>query len=316
MRIGWVGFHQEGLPALRAVLEAGYKLPGLVTLTAEAAARRSGVGDYDALCGEHGLPLHRVANINSDHSVALLSALDLDLLIVLGWSQILQPRVLALPRVGAVGAHASLLPHNRGRAPINWALIHGEAQTGNTLMWLAEGVDTGQIIDQTVIPISPYDTCATLYDAVARSNRDMVLRLLANLQAGQRPGRPQPATSEPPLPGRTPADGLINWQAPADDVYNFVRALTRPYPGAFSDLEGQRWTVWHCARLPGRFAGAQPGQVLGAAVSPVPAACGQVVACGEGAVLLLEVEAEGGPCLHGVDLAEQAWAGKVWNHGG
>ena len=315
MRIGWIGFHQEGLAAFRAVVEAGFAVRAAVTLTAEAAARRSGAADYAPLCRQHGIPLHRVDSINSDRSAGLLADLDLDLVIVLGWSEILRPHVLRLARLGMVGAHASLLPHNRGRAPVNWALIRGETQTGNTLLWLAEGVDSGQIIDQTVIPISPYDTCATLYDKVALSNRDMVLRLLARLQAGERPGRPQPATAEPLLPRRKPEDGRINWNAPAHDVYNFVRALTRPYPGAFGQLNGKRWTIWRCALLPGRHRGALPGEVMGAAVSPEATACGQVVACKDGAVLLLEVEGEDRQCLSGVRLCEQPWQGEVWSHG-
>lgn len=315
MKIGWIGFHQEGLPAFHAVLEAGYAIEAAVTLTAEAAARRSGTADYQPLCLEYGIPLYRVENINNEQSIKLLADLDLDVVIVLGWSQILRPHVLRLARIGMVGAHASLLPHNRGRAPVNWALIKGETQTGNTLMWLAEGVDSGHIIDQTAIPISPYDTCATIYDKVALSNRDMVLYLLAQLQTGKRPGRPQPPADQPLLPGRKPKDGLINWNAPAKDVYNFIRALTQPYPGAFSQLNGQRWTIWHCALLPGRYAGALPGQVIGPAVSPQPTACGQIVACGDGAVLLLDVEGEAKQRLHGYRLCEQSWQGEVWGHG-
>lgn len=315
MKIGWIGFHQEGLLAFQAVLNAGFTIEAVFTLKDEDAARRSGAADYEPLCFEYDVPLYKVKNINSDDAAQLLGELHLDFIVVLGWSQILRPRVLRLARIGIAGAHASLLPRNRGRAPVNWALIKGETETGNTLMWLAEGVDSGQIIDQTVIPISPYDTCATIYEQVALSNRDMLLRLLHQLEAGERPGRPQPATDEPLLPARKPEDGLINWEAPAGDVYNFVRALTRPYPGAFSHLNGRRWTVWQCALLPGRYRQALPGQVIGAVISPEAAACGQVVACGDGAVLLLEVEGEGGECLNGYRLCEQPWQGEVWQRG-
>lgn len=315
MKIGWIGFHQEGLPAFRAVLDVGYAIQMVITLTHEAGSRRSGTVDYEPFCLEYGIPLYRVENVNSDSSARLLADFDLDVVIVLGWSQILRPHILRLARIGMVGAHASLLPHNRGRAPVNWALIRGETQTGNTLMWLGEGVDSGQIIDQTPIPISPYDTCATIYDKVALSNRDMVLRLLARLQAGERPGRPQPVVDEPLLPGRKPKDGQINWNAPASDVYNFVRALTRPYPGAFSRLNGQNWTIWQCALLPGCYSGTLPGQVIGAAISPEASACGQIVACGDGALLLLEVEDEERRCLKGYQLCEQPWQGEVWGHG-
>src|SRR5437667_9768196 len=103
-----------------------------------------------------------------------------------------------------IGAHASLLPGNRGSAPINWALIRGEHTSGNSLIWLAESVDGGDLIDQTEFPITPYDTCASLYDRFAASNRDMILRVLPRLLPGERPGSPHPPPRGPLLPRRLP----------------------------------------------------------------------------------------------------------------
>ena len=313
MRCAWVGSHREGLLAFEALLDAGADIVAAVTLTEEAAARRSGVADYGPLCQRFEVPLHRVADINSPEAVALLRSLDLDVLFVIGWSQILRPAALGTARLGVVGAHASLLPKNRGSAPINWALIRGEHQTGNSLMWLADGVDTGALIDQTVIAITPFDTCATLYDRVAITNRDMLVSLWRRLMAGHRPGIAQPESPEPVLPRRRPADGLMDWTAPSERVYDFVRALTRPYPGAFGRLGGGRWTVWQAALAPLDHAHiAEPGTCLGAVVSPLDDACGQLVACGQGAVMLLEVEAEDGRVLRGRELASADWRGKIW----
>jgi methionyl-tRNA formyltransferase len=314
MRFAWVGSHWEGLAAFEALLDAGAPIVATVTLTADAAARRSGIADYASLCRRFDVPLHRVSDINAPPSVALLLSLDLDVLFVIGWSQILRPDALKSARRGVIGAHASLLPADRGSAPINWALIHGRRTTGNSLLWLAEGVDSGDIIDQIPICITPYDTCATLYGQVADTNRNMLLRLLPRLLAGERPGRPQPTATEPPLPRRRAADGLIDWAAPSGTVYDFVRALTRPYPGAFSHLDGGRWTVWDAAwvALSDAPLGA-PGQCLGPAVSPTADACGQAVACGRGALVLLEVEDADGRVLRGRDLAAQHWAGRRWN---
>ncbi|MGH7530769.1 MAG: formyltransferase family protein, partial [Gemmatimonadales bacterium] len=199
LRFVWVGVHAEGLPALEALLAAGAPIVAVLTLTPELAARRSGGADYAAVCAPHGVPLHYIAGVNEPDAVALLTGLDPDVIFVIGWHQIVRPPVMRLARIGLIGAHASLLPHNRGSAPINWALIRGERETGNTLMWLAEGVDAGDIIDQRVIPITPYDTCATLYAQVAATNRAMLLDLLPRLLAGERPGRPQPPGTEPVL---------------------------------------------------------------------------------------------------------------------
>jgi methionyl-tRNA formyltransferase len=318
MRIGWVGFHVEGLPALRGLLELGVPVVAVLTLQPEQAAKRSGVGSYQTLCREFQVPLHEVRNINDEESIELLRKLELDLVFVIGWSQIVRGPALRTARLGMVGAHASLLPHHRGRAPINWALINGATETGNSLIWLAEGVDEGDLIAQTRFAITPYDTCATLYDKVAESNREMILNALPQLVAGEHPGHPQPHLDEPLLPGRKPADGLIDWSKPSQQVYNFVRALVRPYPGAFSWLAGERWIVQQCAWLPGAtFPGAPAGQVVGAMRSPVPQACGQIVACGppatpSGAVVLLELENENGDVLKGQALSEQQWEGKIW----
>lgn len=316
LRFGWVGFHMEGLAAFEALLEGGAPLVGAVTLTPERAARRSGAADYGPVCRRHGVPLHQVADINAPESVALLRSLDLDILFVIGWCQILRPPALATTRIGAIGAHASLLPKGKGSAPVNWAIIRGLHETGNSLIWLADEVDAGALIDQSAFCITPYDTCATVYQRVAESNRDMLLRLLPRLLAGERPGGPQPPMDAPLLPRRRPDDGRIDWRASGRAIYDFVRGLTRPYPGAFSWMEGRRWTVWNAAWLPLPDTSlGPPGRVLGPVYSPAEGACGQLVACGRGAVTLIEVEAEDGERLTGRALSERAWAERTWTDG-
>jgi methionyl-tRNA formyltransferase len=149
---------------------------------------------------------------------------------------------------------------------------------------------------------------------VAESNRDMLLRALPRLLAGDRLGVPQRHTNEPVLPRRRPSDGLVDWSGDSVTTYNFVRALTRPYPGAFSWLDKKRWTVWQAALLPGGgpIAGTRPGEILGPVVCPDEAACGQVVSCGAGAIVLLELQADDGEVLRGRRLSEQPWKGRVW----
>lgn len=313
MKIGWIGAHLEGLPALRALIDRGVDVAAVISLSPEAAARRSGssAADYRTLCERAGLRLHEVDSINDSRAVDLLRLLDLDLVFVIGWSQILRPEVLSLARVGMIGAHASRLPVDRGRAPINWALIRGATCTGNTLFWLTDGVDAGAIIDQVTIPIGPYDTCATLYRQVALSTRDMILRALPALLAGQRPGRPQGDPHGPPLPGRRPDDGLVDWSRPGAEIYNFVRAITRPYPGAFSYHGLDRFTIWQCALLPAATPiRAAAGEVLGPVVSPNARACGQLIACGDGAIVLLEMQTAAGTVIRGRALSELPWTGQ------
>lgn len=311
-RLAWLGFHAEGVPALEALLVAGAPIAAILTLRADLAAQRSGGADFRAIGKRHGVPVHEIANINDPEGLALLGELAPDVLLVIGWHQILRAPALRLLGTGAIGAHASLLPHNRGSAPVNWALIRGETEAGNSLLWLAEGVDAGDLIDQTRFPITPYDTCATLYARVALSNREMLLRVLPDLLAGAVARAPQPASDQPVLPRRRPADGDLDWAQPTASVYDFIRALTHPYPGAFSRMDGERWRVWQAALPPRAGSAGPPGTVLGPVVSPVDEACGQLVSCGEGAIVLLEVENDAGLVLRGRDLSDAQWTGLRW----
>jgi methionyl-tRNA formyltransferase len=311
-----VGFHAEGIPALDALLAEGAPIAAVLTLRADLAARRSGGADYRPVCEHYGVPLHEIASINDPRARELLAANAPDVVFVIGWHQIVRAETLALARIGMVGAHASLLPKDRGSAPINWALIHGEEESGNSLFWLAEGVDDGDLIEQVRYPITPYDTCATLYARVASANREMLQRLVPRLLAGEVPRRPQPQHNGASrvLPRRRPADGAVDWAQPVQTVYNFIRALTRPYPGAFSAIGGRRYRVWQSALAHCAGARVAPGVVLGPVVSPVDEACGQLVACADGSLVLLELESEDGQVLRGRQLSDQPWTGQRWHH--
>lgn len=314
MKLGWIGIHEEGIPALDAVCCAGYQVQGVMTLTQDAAERRAGSVSYSDICRPYNVPVYEVRHSNDQSSVEILKSWDCDVLIVLGWGQILSPEVLQVPKIGTIGAHASLLPHNRGSAPVNWAIINGEAQTGNSLIWLAPDVDAGDLIDQRSFPISQYDTCRTIYDAVAESNRDMLLSLLPKLQNGEIPGTEQPHSDAPLLPRRRPSDGLIRWSDKTEQIYNLVRAVTRPYPGALATFRGQEFKIWTAAMMPAMQIGVSPGTVLGPVISPHAEGCGQLVATGDGALLILEAEDRFGRILTGKQLSEQNWTERGLAH--
>ena len=306
----------EGVPALEGILESEFEVVAVITLEEKALSGRSGAVDYGKLVDRRSVPLHRLRSINEPASVELLRSLQPDVLFVIGWSQILSREVLSIPRIGTIGAHASWLPHNRGSAPVNWGIIKGEAVAGNTLIWLSDKVDEGRIIDQVEFPITVYDTCHTIYEKVAESNEGMIMRALEKLASGEPLGRIQEHTDEPLLPHRRPADGLVDWAERSKKVYDFVRALTRPYPGAISYLEGQRYLIWEAALLPTPACGDGPvGEVAGPCYSPLAEACGQVVHCGCGAILLLEVENEDGRVIKGIELSDQSWTKLIWTNG-
>jgi methionyl-tRNA formyltransferase len=243
-RILFVGTVLEGRRCLEALIEAGERPVAIVTLDAALAPLTSGWVPFDDIAASLGVPLLAVRDLNTEENVELVTALRPDLILVIGWTRLLGQAVLRLPPLGAVGFHASLLPKYRGRAPINWAIINGERETGNTMFFLEEGVDRGDIIDQHRIPIEDDDDCATLYEKVAVAAIEMLLAHLPALKAGRAPRSPQDELTATVMPRRRPEDGRIEWGRDARSLFNWVRALTHPYPGAFTHYDGRRLFIW------------------------------------------------------------------------
>ena len=261
-RVIFVGTVHEAVPALGVLLDSGVEITEVVTLPAERAASTSGFVDLEPLARAHGIEVRRCADINSADSVRHVRELRPDLMVVTGWTRLLSAELLGVPPRGVVGFHASLLPRYRGRAPVNWAILRGEARTGNTMMYLDAGTDTGDIIDQQAVPIGPDDTCATVYAKVGEAGADMLGRHLRALLGGTAPRRPQGPAGGPPLPKRTPGMGITDWNRPARAVHDWIRALTWPYPGAFGFLAGRKIMLWASA-LDSAGAAGVAGEVVG-----------------------------------------------------
>ena len=288
-RVAFVGAVHEAVPALGVLIDSGTEITEVVTLPAERAASTSGFVNLEPLAHAHGIPLRRCADINSAESVQRVRDLRPDLMVVCGWTRLLSAELLGVPPRGVIGFHASLLPKFRGRAPVNWAILRGEAVTGNTMMLLDAGTDTGDIVDQQTVPITADDTCATVYAKVGEAGAEMLRRQLPALLAGTAPRRPQGSADGPPLPKRTPGMGITDWNRPARAVHDWIRALTWPYPGAFTFLGERKVMLW--AAIPDAAApqGAAPGEVL---------ACdddGVRVATADGTILLTSVSDAGDP---------------------
>ena len=250
LTIAFIGCVAEGHRTLEGLLERGERVAAAFTFHPDKAKTVSGAVPWEELTTRYGVPLHYVHNINDPEPVAALAALQPDLVFCVGWTQLLRQEILAIPRLGCLGFHASLLPCYRGRAPVNWALINGETVTGNTLMLLDDGVDTGDIVAQRAIPITGTDTCASLYDKVAETELAMLDEVLPLIHVGAMPRRRQDHERATVMGRRRPEDGLIDWTRTTAQLDRWVRALTHPYPGAFTLLDGQPLVVWqaHPAR--------------------------------------------------------------------
>lgn len=314
MNIVWIGNHEEGLQAFQETAQT-YGVKCFITLDDTSFAKRSaGSRRYKDICDIYGIPYYTVNTIKEDLAFGIISEYTPDLIVVLGWSEILPKRILELPSIGTVGTHASLLPHNRGSAPINWALIHGEKITGNTLMWLDENVDTGKIVDQISFPITVFDTCKTLYEKVAETNAVMLSRLLGNLALGKEVELVmENRTAEPILPRRRPKDGLVCWNQSAEVIYNFIRALTSPYPGAFTFLNGEKWLLWEAAYIPAAQREIMPGTILGTSYGFAENAVGVIVAAENGLLQITKLEDTSGKQYSGEELYQLGLTGVFCN---
>jgi methionyl-tRNA formyltransferase len=268
LSIVFVGCVGEGYVSLEHLLRRGERVQCVFTLQDDLAAGISGAARFDDLAARFSVPLIKVRSINDAPHVERIRALAPDLVLVIGWTQLVKPPLLAIPRYGCIGFHASLLPRYRGRAPVNWAIINGETKTGNTMILLEEGVDSGDIIAQREIAIGLDDTCATIYDRVAESEREMLDEVLPLIRAGRMPRRRQDARLATVMPRRRPQDGFVDWSRTTLELHNWVRALTHPYPGAFTFLGDRRVFIWKAtpdasgAALPPGEAGLVGGRLL------------------------------------------------------
>ena len=252
----------------------------MVTLDEATSASVSGAVDLATAADAMGIPVLRIADANAPESVRAIADRAPALIAVVGWTRLISEELLALPARGCIGFHASLLPRHRGRAPVNWSIIKGETVTGNTMMLLNPGIDTGVIVDQRATPIYVDDTCASVYDRVAGLGADMLRDNLTQLLDGTAHTRSQDERHADVLPKRTPAMGVTDWRRSPVEIHNWVRAQTLPYPGAFTHLEGEQVMIWATALPRATGAHGVPGEIVGMSEE------GVVVASGSGAVTL------------------------------
>ena len=197
---------------------------------------------------ELGLPWIAPDDANAPDVVARVAALKPDFLFSFYYRKMLGAPLLAIPSRGALNMHGSLLPKYRGRAPVNWAVLHGERETGATLHDMTAKPDAGGIVDQEAVPIGPDETAREVFDKVTDAAEIVLERALPGLIAGTAKRRPNDLAAGSYFGGRRPDDGRIDWSAPAKRVHDLVRAVAPPYPGAFADLPGGRLFV-HRTRL-------------------------------------------------------------------
>jgi methionyl-tRNA formyltransferase len=296
MRTIWVSDDVIGRDCLEAAAESGAEIVGVVTLPEQATIDRSARCRFDDIAAQFDAEYIETNDVNADLTLNGIRKLEPDLVFVVGWYQLVREPFIALAREGVFGMHPTLLPRHRGRASIPWALLSGLARTGVTLFEIVdETADSGAIVGQAVVDIEPDETATTLFERVAAVHLDLIREYVPQIISRAAPRIPQDPLRASAWPRRRPADGIIDWEARAPYLYDWVRAQTRPYPGAFTYLGDEKVVVWRARPV-------EHDEVAAAGTIVAERPEGPVVACGEGALLLEEVETAAGPLVVGATL--------------
>ena len=235
------------------------------------------------LAEKNGIPVRKDDRVG-DEAAALLDSLDVELILSFYYRALIPGKVLAIPRLGSYNMHGALLPKYRGRACVNWAVLNGETETGATLHVMTGRADHGDIVGQTgqeSVPIGPDDTAHDVFLKVAEAARIVLRRSLPMLEAGNPTLTPQDEDLATTFGRRRPEDGAIDWGKTAREIYDQVRALTHPFPGAFTEVDGRKFFIWRARILNRDTEGTEPektGRILSRAPYTFAASDGAIAA--------------------------------------
>jgi methionyl-tRNA formyltransferase len=291
-RIVFFGYSEVGFECLSLLLERSDNVVALVTH--EDNPDEKIWFKTPASAAKANIPVFTPQNINTPEWIERITSLQPDLILSAYYRHMISTKILGLARLGAFNVHGSLLPKYRGRAPINWAVLHGEPRIGMTLHRMVRRADAGAIVDQEGVDIGPRDTAEQAFRKALPCARRVLGRQIEALLAGTARETQQDETQATYFTGRTPEDGRIRWTQTSGQIFNLIRAVTDPYPGAFTDVAGARLMIWWAETdspavreltQPARAGRTQPGEVL--SLSPF------VVATGDGAIELTRIEWRG-----------------------
>lgn len=285
MKIIFFGSGSFGLPSLEVLIKSKENLVGVIT----AADRPKGRGlkleqtPIKEKAAFYSLPIFQPKDIKESRFKEMVSSLNPDIGILIAFGSILNKEIINLPKMGIINLHPSFLPKYRGPAPIPWAIIKGKKETGNSIIKIDEGVDSGAIILQERIKIKPSDTAGSLSKRMAEKGAALLLKALYLLKKGNAELRTQNETEVIFAPKLKKSDGLIDWKRGAVEIHNLARGLA-PWPSAYTHFEGKRLKIWETEVRDSR---GKSGEILKANKEQL------LIACGKGSLLIKSLQLEG-----------------------
>lgn len=311
LSIVFAGTPEFAVPALEAIAASRHQVRAVYTQPDRPAGRGLQVvsSPVKRRASELGLAVCQPATLRDPGSVASLAALDPDVLVVVAYGLILPQAILDVPRLGCLNIHASLLPRWRGAAPIQRAVLAGDAETGVTIMGMEAGLDTGPTLLREATPIGPEDSAGSLHDRLAGLGARLIVEALDLLERGEARFTPQPAEGATYAPKLAKAEAALDWNLPATVLARRVRAFD-PWPVAETTLDGRQLRIWVARSVEGPAVHVSPGTILRADESGIE------VACGEGSLVLERVQRAGGKPLPGAQFAHgRSLVGRVLGGG-
>lgn len=283
-RVAVIGNRKLAKYVLRHVLESGWNIVGGMSPAGRAAARQANYGSFEDICGEFGVPYYETENINDQDTTEWLRSLSPDLCLCPGWGQIIGSDILDIPD-RFLGFHASNLPEGRGGAPVNWSIIGGDETITISMFEYVAEVDAGPVYLQSSVPVERRDDVRTVFERLSRAAVE-----LCDTFESQSPHSPHAQSNREATyrPRRQPQDGLVDWTRSPREQYDWIRALTHPYPGAYSFLDGDLVRIWEAEPEAVDTDGAPGGKVIGLDE-------GVLVATGDGALRVIRVQIDGNP---------------------
>lgn len=287
MRIVFMGTPEFALPSLSLLLDQFYTIPAVVTVPDKAQGRgqKTAFSPVKSFALDHGLEVLQPGSLKDSAFLARLAALNPDLIVVVAF-RVLPKEVFSMPRLGTFNLHASLLPKYRGAAPINWAIINGEKETGVTTFFLQEAVDTGSVILQARVKIGPDETAGELHDKLAEVGAEIVLQTVRLVEAGKVRLHDQDDKEATRAPKIFKEDCRVDWKKSAVAIHNFVRGLS-PVPGAWAMHNGRVIKLYRTRIAEGKGGRGGEGSVLSADGDEL------TLSTGDGAVSIVELQQEG-----------------------